>query len=142
MLAWVFNLLFHNQATAFFVASALMAALTIPLVGLLDWLLFDRWDKAHFSAFLLALLPLHLRFSASGVASIALTLFSVWGLAMVLLYAKSRSLSACWHFGSLLATQSGPSLFGLLLSLLFVILNAMQDLPKPVLRPQHCFVLS
>jgi len=126
VLAWVFNLLFHNQATAFFVASALMAALTIPLVGLLDWLLFDRWDKALFSAFLLALLPLHLRFSASGVASIALTLFSVWGLAMVLLYAKSRSLSALFT-GTLavfLATQSRPEfIIWPVIVLLFVILN-------------------
>lgn len=88
----VLNLLFGGQERTLFATNAIFATLTVPLVGLLDWLLFGRWGRAVFAAFVMALIPQHLRFSASGVASLPLAFFSLWALVMVLAYLRRQSL--------------------------------------------------
>jgi hypothetical protein len=67
-----------------FAINALLAALTVPVTALLDLSLFRRWDRALFTAFVLALLPLHLRFSASEDAVVPATLFAVASLFLLL----------------------------------------------------------
>lgn len=60
-----------------FAVNAVLGALTVPAVVLLGLALFRNWSLAWFSGLILALFPLHLRYSASEDPIVAATLFGL-----------------------------------------------------------------
>jgi hypothetical protein len=75
------NQIFGGEERAVFTSNALLASMTVPAVILLDLSLRRSWATALLSGLLVALLPVHLRFSASEDLWIPGILFSVWSLA-------------------------------------------------------------
>lgn len=79
-----------DDVEVIFLTTALVSALAVPAVALLDLALFGSWPRALCAAVLLAVLPQHLRFSAAeDLFVIALTL-ALWTLALFALYLRTR----------------------------------------------------
>jgi hypothetical protein len=75
------NRVFGGQERAVFSTNAVLASATVPGVVLLDLSLRRSWPTALLSGLLVALLPMHLRFSASEELWIPGICFAVWSLA-------------------------------------------------------------
>lgn len=95
---------------AIFATSWLLSSMTVPALAILGRAVSGRWSIGLVAALLLALLPQHLRFSASEVLPVVGTFFLVSGLAMAVLFARrpdasSLAAATCLLF---LATQSRP----------------------------------
>lgn len=121
-----------------FLADWAVATLTVPALACLDHALFGRWPRAILSALFLALLPQHLRFSASEVLSVAGTFFLVSGLAMTVRFLRTfDGWSLVGAIASLfLATQSRPELIvAPLLGLLLVPVIRPGEAARVVFRP-------
>lgn len=96
--------MFGGMEETLFNMHAVMASLTVVAVVFLDYVLFGRWDRALFSGLILAILPHHLRFSASESAIIPAALFATWALAAVVDYSDTGRVE------SLVATSSATIL--------------------------------
>lgn len=116
--------IFGGEEAAVFGVNAALASLTVGAVILFDFALFRRWPRALFAGWILCLLPQHVRYSGSEVLLIPLALFSLWGLAVLVLYFE-RPRTSTLLVGVLalfLATQCRPEGFAVpLLALLLAI---------------------
>jgi hypothetical protein len=73
-----------------FVTNAVLASLAIPAVALLDLALLQSWPRALCAAVLLAVLPLHLRFSAAEDLFVTALSFGLWAAALFALALRTR----------------------------------------------------
>lgn len=123
--------LFGGMEQAIFSANVVLAALTIPVVVALAWQLFRSAPAALLAGFMAALLPIHLRYSASEELWIPGTLFAIWSLAAFADWLASRRESslAIASLALILAIHSRPEILVLpaALGLLFVILGQPRD---------------
>ncbi len=76
---------------ALFSTNLLLATLTIPAVALLDLAIFRAWPRALFAGLLFALLPVHVRWSASEDLSIPGVFFATWALTALASYVTTRT---------------------------------------------------
>lgn len=120
----VVDALFGGGERAVFATNTVLATLTVPAVATLSLSLFGDTPRALFAAAVLALLPLHLRFSASEELYIPAVFFGTVAFAFVADYARHGELpSALGGAVALsLAAQSRPEsllmpLYGLALCL-------------------------
>src|SRR6185503_6973941 len=81
-----------NDVQIIFLTNAVLASLAIPALALLDLALFRSWPRALCSAWLLCVLPLHLRYSAAEDLFVQATTFGIWALALFALYLRTRRL--------------------------------------------------
>ncbi|MCK6557212.1 glycosyltransferase family 39 protein [Candidatus Binatia bacterium] len=117
---------FGGMEQTIFLTNVVLAALTIPAVVALAWQLFRSVPSALLAGFVAALLPIHLRYSASEELWIPGTLFSLWSLAAFADWLSSQrdSSLAIASLALMLAIHSRPELLvlpaavGLLLLLL------------------------
>lgn len=82
--------LFGGDERTVFMTNLVLASLTVPAVAVLAWFILRDWTSAIVCGVLLAILPLHLRFSASEDLSIPGVAFAVWGVAASLAYIDRR----------------------------------------------------
>ncbi len=110
MVAWASGRVDDPQVI--FLTNAFLAALAIPAVACLDYLIAGRWSRAICAAVFLCVLPQHLRFSASEVLFIPAVTFGFWALALALLYMRTHllgdALAAALAFA--LAIQARPEM--------------------------------
>jgi len=95
---------------AIFGTNALLGTMTVPALALLDLMLSGSWIRAVFSAFVLAVLPHHVRLSGTEDFFVAAVLFSVCGLGMGVRYLRTGSRAALGLAvgGLFLAMESRP----------------------------------
>lgn len=86
----LFDLLLGGGERTVFAVNAVLGSLTVPAVVLLGLALYRNWSLAWFSGLILALFPLHLRFSASEDPIVAATLFGVASAAFSLAWVDTR----------------------------------------------------
>lgn len=101
-----------DDVDVIFFTNAVIAALAVPAVALLDLAIFGRWARALAAALLLCLLPHHLRFSASEVLFIPAVTLSLWSLALAMLYLRRGALgdALLCAIAVSLAMQSRPEM--------------------------------
>lgn len=137
--------LFGLDEDSVFGTNAVLATLTVPLLALLDYLLFRSWPRALFSAFVLAVLPHHLRVSASEDLFIPMVLFSVSGLALAVRHLETggRGTLALSSAALFLAAQSRPegALTVVFLGLM-VVAGVRRGWPRVVTRPATWVALA
>lgn len=137
--------LFGLDEDSVFGTNAVLATLTVPVGALLDYLLFRSWPRALFSAFVLAVLPHHLRVSAGEDLFIPMVLFSVSGLALAVRHfdTGARGTLALSSAALFLATQSRPegALTVVLLGLL-VVAGVRRGWPRVLTRPATWVALA
>ncbi len=102
--------LFGLGEDSIFGTNALLATLTVPVLALLDYSLFRSWPRALVSAGILAILPHHLRVSASEDFFVPMVLFAACGLAAAVRYLETgaRGPLATCVAALFLAMQSRP----------------------------------
>ncbi|MDX2166791.1 MAG: hypothetical protein SF182_06995 [Deltaproteobacteria bacterium] len=95
-----------------FLTNAVLASLAIPAVALLDLALLRSWPRALCAAVLLAVLPLHLRFSAAEDLFVTALSFALWAAALFALSLRThRALDVfCAALALSLAMQTRPEL--------------------------------
>jgi len=122
-----------------FATTALLAALTVPAVALLDLAVARRWDRALLAGAFVCLLPLHLRFSASESYHVPAVLFGPWAAALLVAWLDSRRPAALLGatVALALAVQCRPEAFLLapILLLLVAATRPRRDLAALVSPP-------
>lgn len=79
----------RQDVDVIFLTSVLISSLAVPALALLDLALFGQWPRAVVGAVVLAVLPLHLRFSAAEDLFVLAVTFGLWTLALFALYLRS-----------------------------------------------------
>lgn len=101
-----------SDVAVIFVTNAVLASLAIPAVALLDLALLRSWPRALCAAVLLAVLPLHLRFSAAEDLFVTALSFGLWAAALFALALRTRRLVdlLCAALALALAMQTRPEM--------------------------------
>lgn len=95
ILAMSFGIFGSGSATAIY-TSLIFGALTIVIIFLLGMVIFKNRDIALLSAFLFALLPLHIRWSASAQNNVVSLFFVTGALFLCFLYLDYKKYSLLW----------------------------------------------
>ena len=112
-----------GDARVIFMTNAVVASLAIPAVALFDLALFGLWSRALCAALLLAVLPQHLRFSASEVLFVPALTMSLCALTLAVLYLRTRRLedASCAAVTFVVAMQTRPEMHFLPILLLALV---------------------
>lgn len=106
-----------------FLSNAIIASLAIPALAMLVLALVGSWPQALCAAVLLAVFPVHLRFSAAEDLYVVAVTFGLWSLCLSVLYARTGRLadSLLAALALSLAMQSRPDMLLFPLAVLAVL---------------------
>lgn len=105
LLNLTFNL-FGDSEKVVFNLNSFLGALSILLVFLLAYLLFDNTTVGLWSAFVFNLLPTHLKYSGSGASDISALFFVIFAILAVILYSKYKKISILYLSSSFILFAS------------------------------------